>query len=236
MCGRTSLAVDPATLSTRFGVDVPTDLSPRYNIAPGEELLTVRNTAPTETTSLTWGLIPHWADDPDDGPAPINARSEQITENRVFADAFQDRRCLVLADGFYEWGGPQRSKQPYRIERTDGEPFAYAGLWERWTDDGASDSGVGDTADRWTCTILTTEANETVSPIHDRMPVMLEPGEEATWLGDGGVDDWTAVTDPYPDTELTAYPVSSRVNNPANDGPGLLEEVAGQSDLDEFGA
>lgn len=236
MCGRTSLAVDPTTLRGRFGVDVSPELEPRYNIAPGEELLTVRNTAPGETTSLTWGLIPHWADEPGDAPAPINARSESITENRVFADAFEQRRCLVLGDGFYEWGGPERSKQPYRIERVDGEPFAYAGLWERWTGAAATDPGEPDVADRWTCTILTTQANETVGEIHDRMPVMLQPDEEATWLGEGGVEDWTSVTDPYPDEELTAYPVSTRVNDPANDGPELLEPAPEQSGLDEFEA
>jgi putative SOS response-associated peptidase YedK len=229
MCGRTSLAVDPATLATRFGVDVPSDTSPRYNIAPGEELLTVRNTDPEMVTSLTWGLVPNWAEDPADGPAPINARSEGIDENRLFADAFAERRCLVLADGFYEWGGVRGRKQPYRIERVDGEPFAYAGVWEHWSDPAGTD-------DRWTCSILTTEANETVGAIHDRMPVMLRPGEESTWLENNGVDAWKSVTDPYPDEELHAYPVSSRVNDPSNDGPGLVEEVAGQSGLDEFGA
>ncbi|MEF8857310.1 MAG: SOS response-associated peptidase [Halolamina sp.] len=218
MCGRTALAVGPATLSQRFGVDVPDTLQPRYNIAPGEELLTVRNTAEAETTSLTWGLVPHWADEPVDGPAPINARSERITENRMFADAFAERRCLVLADGFYEWGGPERSKQPYRIERVDGAPYAYAGLWERWT-----------------CTILTTGANETVAPIHDRMPVMLQPGEEATWLDGDGPEAWNSVVTPYPDDELEAYPVSTRVNDPTNDGAALREQAPEQSGLDEFG-
>lgn len=240
MCGRSSLAVDPATLSTRFGVDVSQDLEPRYNIAPGEELLTVRNTAPAETTSLTWGLVPNWADDPDAGPAPINARSESITDNRLFADAFAERRCLVLADGFYEWGGPERSKQPYRIERVDGAPYAYAGLWERWTGDGRSGTGgtgggENNARERWTCTILTTRANETVSPIHDRMPVILQPGEEATWLGGEGPEAWNSVLTPFPDDELAAYPVSTRVNDPANDGPELLEQAPEQSGLDEFG-
>jgi len=223
MCGRTSLAVSPERLAERFGVDEPTGLQPRYNIAPGEELLAVRNTAPDETTSLTWGLVPNWADDPEDGPAPINARSETLTETRSFADAYRSRRCLVLADGFYEWGGPDN--RPHRIERVDGEPYAYAGLWERWT---------GDDRAHWSCTILTTRANETLAPIHDRMPVMLQPGAEATWLHGDGPEAWESVLTPYPDDELEAYPVSSRVNDPANDGRELLERTPEQSGLDQF--
>lgn len=224
MCGRTSLAVAPERLADRFGVDEPSAAEPRYNIAPGAELLTVRNTAPEETSLLTWGLVPNWADDPEDAPAPINARSETLAETRTFTDAYRNRRCLVLADGFYEWGGPG-GNQPYRIERVDGEPYAYAGLWERWT---------GDAEERWSCTILTTEANETLAPVHDRMPVMLRPGEEATWLHGDGPEAWNSVLDPYPDDELRAYPVSTRVNDPANDGPELLERAPEQSGLDRF--
>lgn len=226
MCGRTSLAVDRPTLQRRFGVDVSVDLEPRYNIAPGEELLAVRNTAPEETTSLTWGLVPNWVDDPDEGPAPINARSETVGEKRAFADAYRNRRCLVLADGFYEWNGSSRTNHPYRIERTDSAPYAYAGLWEHWT---------GDAEERWSCTVLTTAANETLAPIHDRMPVMLQPEEEAKWLHGDGPDAWNAALTPYPDDELETYPVSTEVNDPANDGPGLLERTPEQSGLDRFG-
>ncbi|GAB7093209.1 SOS response-associated peptidase [Halolamina litorea] len=226
MCGRTSLAVDAATLADRFGVSVEA-FEPRYNIAPGSELLAIRDDRPDRAAELTWGFVPPWADDPDEGPRPINARSESVAENRLFEDAFGSRRCLILADGFYEWAGPEGRKQPYRIERIDGEPYAYAGLWSPW---------AGDDAERWTCTILTTEANATVGEVHDRMPVMLEASEESTWLNGAGPGDWRSVFDPYPDDELRAFPVSTRVNDPTNDDPCVAEEVGSQSGLGEFGA
>lgn len=232
MCGRTSLAVDPGVLSRRFdakpatGVEIPQ----RYNIAPGDDLAAIQNDAPEEIDMLEWGFIPAWADDPADVPTPINARSETAAEKPMFREAFKRRRCLVPADGFYEWAGQRGSKQPYRIERVDREPYAYAGLWETWTP-------LSDGEPRVTCTILTTDANEVVAEVHDRMPVMLEPHEEVTWLNGGSVEDLQAVCDPYPAEELRAYPVSKRVNNPQNDSPDLLEEIdiGEQSGLDEFG-
>ncbi len=233
MCGRTSLAVDPGILKRRFdaqpgpGVEIPM----RYNIAPGEELVAVQNDAPEEFDLLEWGFIPGWADDPDDVPTPINARGETAAEKPMFREAFEERRCLIPADGFYEWSGSRGSKQPYRIERVDREPYAYAGLWESWS----PPKGDGT---RVTCTILTTDANDVVGEIHDRMPVMLEPDEESTWLNGAGVDELKAVCDPYPAEEMRAYPVSKRVNNPQNDSPELLEEIdiGEQSGLDEFGS
>ncbi len=232
MCGRTSLAVDVGRLSNRFGalpgdgVDIPE----RYNIAPGDDLAAIQNDAPEEIDLIEWGFIPEWADDPSDVPIPINARSETVAEKPMFEEAFQQRRCCILADGFYEWGGQRGSKQPYRIERVDRDPYAYAGLWETWI------PSEGDA--RVTCTILTTEANDVVGEIHDRMPVMLEPDQEATWLNGADVDELQAVCDPYPDEELRAHPVSKRVNNPENDSPELLEEIdiGEQSGLDEFGS
>jgi putative SOS response-associated peptidase YedK len=233
MCGRTSLAVDPAVLSRRFdaepGPDV--DVQKRYNIAPGDDLLAVQNDAPEAFDLLEWGFVPSWADDPDDGPTPINARSETVAEKPMFREAFEQRRCLIPADGFYEWAGTRGSKQPYRIERVDREPYAYAGLWETWNPPNSGDPRV-------TCTILTTDANDVVAEVHDRMPVMLEPDDEATWLDGGSVDELQAVCDPYPADELRAYPVSKRVNDPRNDSPDLLEErdIGQQSGLEEFGA
>ncbi|OTF01850.1 SOS response-associated peptidase [Halorubrum sp. SD683] len=232
MCGRTSLAVDVGRISNRFGA-VPgdgVDIPQRYNIAPGDDLVAIQNDAPEETDLLEWRFIPEWADDPSDVPTPINARSETVAEKQMFEEAFQQRRCLILADGFYEWAGQRGSKQPYRIERVDRAPYAYAGLWETWK------PPEGDP--RVTCTILTTEANDVVGEIHDRMPVMLEPDQEATWLTGAGVGELQAVCDPYPDEDLRAYPVSKRVNNPANDSPALLEEVdiGEQSGLDDFGS
>ncbi len=232
MCGRTSLAIDPDVLKRRFdaqpGPDV--DIPMRNNIAPGEDLVAIQNDAPEEFDLLEWGFIPEWADDPKDVPTPINARSETAAEKPMFREAFAKRRCLIPADGFYEWAGTRGSKQPYRIERVDREPYAYAGLWETWT------PADGDM--RVTCTILTTEANDVVGDIHDRMPVMLEPDEESTWLNGAGVDELQAVCDPYPAEEMRAYPVSKRVNNPQNDSADLLEEIdiGEQSGLEEFGS
>lgn len=244
MCGRSSLAVDEATLRERFGVDVLRSrrdtgvgqqgrcsdnvpaVEPRYNIAPGDELLAVRNDRPGVAEPLTWGFVPAWAEEPDSGPSPINARSESVADSDLFGDAFESKRCLILADGFYEWAGSAEHKQPYRIERIDCEPYAYAGLWSRWTD---SDT------ERRTCTILTTDANATVGAIHDRMPVIVPPGKESTWLSGAGTDDWRSVLGPYPDDELTAYPVSTRVNDPTTDGPTLAEAVGTQTGLGEFG-
>lgn len=241
-------------LRSRFGADptrVAEDYVPRYNIAPSQGLLVVPNEEPETMDVYDWGLVPEWADDPDDVPAPINARSETASEKPMFRDAFQHRRCLVLADGFYEWQGARGSKQPYRICRRDREPFAFAGLWSHWQprEDAATDGGHtihgpdgdvaadGGSADRWTTTILTTAANDVVEPIHDRMPVILEPDEEDTWLT-GTPEEAAGVLDPHPPDPLEAYPVSKRVNDPSNDDESILEEVdvGTQSGLDEFGA
>ncbi|QLG28940.1 SOS response-associated peptidase [Halorarum halophilum] len=231
MCGRTSLAIDPAVLMERFDATPAEDVTirPRYNIAPRDELLAVQNDAPQEFDLLEWGFLPQWADDPEDVPRPINARSETVAEKSMFREAFEQRRCLLPADGFYEWKGTRGSKQPYRIERPDRSPYAYAGLWETWT------SAEGDP--RVTCTILTTEANEVVEPIHDRMPVILEQQHEETWLSGGSKDELQSVLKPYPSDKLHAYPVSKRVNSPGNDSAELLDEIdiGEQSGLGEFG-
>lgn len=226
MCGRTSLFVPRSVLEDRFEIDVPQETIPRYNIAPGDDLLSVRNDAPDSGGMLRWGLIPHWVDDPDEYSQPINARAETVDEKPFFRDAFENRRCLILADGFYEWNGERGSKEPYRIERTDQEPFAFAGLWETWGSNGDEIQ---------TCAILTTESNDTVAPIHDRMPVMLEPDEESQWLSAEDPERVAAVCDPYPDSELHAYRISKAVNDPDNDGPEILDPADNsQSGLDEF--
>lgn len=230
MCGRTSLAVAAAALEERFDARVADGVTvePRYNIAPRDDLLAVRNDDSETISTLNWGFLPHWANSPDDGPRPINARSETAAEKPLFREAFRERRCLLLADGFYEWQGSRGHKQPYRIERVDREPFAFAGLWDRWTGP--------DGADRFSCTVLTTDANDAVASVHDRMPVMLEPGEEAAWLGGADLDAWQSLLDAYPDDLLRVYPVSTRVNSPRHDGPDLLEEIdiGTQSGLGDF--
>lgn len=224
-------------LRSRFGA-APTRVVeayvPQYNIAPSEGLVVVTNESPGTMDVFQWGFVPEWADDPDDVPAPINARRETVTEKPMFRDAVEHRRCLVLADGFYEWQGNRGHKQPYRVCREDRQPFAFAGLWSHWTphEDAASTDGA---EERRTTTILTTEANAVVEPIHDRMPVILEPNEEATWL-DGPLEAATGVLDPHPPDPLVAYPVSTRVNDPNNDDADLLQEIdiGTQSGLDEF--
>jgi len=228
MCGRFSLFVPPDDLEARFEAAPTVELRPRYNVAPGDDVATIRNDSADEIDSLQWGLLPGWVDDPDDWPYPINARAETLAEKPSFRDAFRERRCLVLADGFYEWRGERGSKQPYRIARPDGAPFAFAGLWETWDDGGESIR---------TTTVVTTDANETVAPIHDRMPVMLARGEERAWLEEEDPDALRSMLDPYPAEAVVAYPVSTAVNDPRNDSPAVVEpaDVGEQSDLGRFG-
>lgn len=183
MCGRYSLSgPNPAILRERFelGDDVP--IRRRYNVAPGDEILAVTTSREGERRPdlLRWGLVPFWAKDPKVGYKMINARSETVAEKRAFSGALERRRCLILADGFFEWQarggrGSNQRKQPFWITRADGEPFAFAGLWATWH---APDDSV-----LRSCTILTTAANDVLTPIHDRMPVMLPSAhEEALWL------------------------------------------------------
>ena len=224
MCWRTSLFAPPEVVRERFDADPVRPLEPRYNVSPGQDHPVIRNDATDEIRFPTWGLVPEW--DATGGSGHVNARAETLAEKPSFREAFAERRCLVLADGFYEWAETPTGRQPYRIERADREPFAFAGLWEPAAD-GESEGGA-------TFTIVTTEPNSVVEPIHRRMPAMLTPGEESRWLRDGGRDP----LDPYPADELRAYPVSSAVNDPANDSPGVVEEVPAEEDvqtgLDEF--
>ena len=226
MCGRTSLFAPQSVIEERFDATAVESLEPRYNIAPREELAVIRNDAPETIDLLEWGLLPSWAD-PADAPRPINARAETITQKRSFAEAFEQRRCLVLADGFYEWKETRGGKQPYRVERTDGAPFAMAGLFERW-------EGDDETAE--TVTVATTEPNAVVEPLHHRMAVVLDRGEEATWLSNVDSETHRELLDPAPAEEWRSYPVSTRVNDPSNDGPDIVEEIDPdtQTGLDEF--
>lgn len=224
MCGRLTLFTPQAALEERFDATASEPIEPRYNVAPRDDLAAIRNDAPDAIDALEWGLLPAWADDPDDAPRPINARAETVAEKPTFREAFRERRCLVLADGFYEWAGARGSKQPHRVALPGDEPFAMAGLWERWSSNGTTLE---------TATVITTEPNAEVRPLHDRMAVVLEPGEEDAWLAG---DDPGALLDPYPDGELRAYPVSTAVNDPSNDRPSLSEEadVGSQSGLGDF--
>lgn len=233
MCGRYTLFTPQATLEERFDADAEEPLEPRYNCAPGQRLPVVTNEAPDTIRTLKWGLVPPWADNESVGTDLINARAETVREKRSFADAYKKRRCLVLADGFYEWVSRGERKQPYRVAFTDDRPFAMAGLWERWTPP-QTQTGLGEFAGGSTpavepdsietFTVITTEPNDLVSTLHHRMAVVLDESEEETWLS-GDADEAERLLDPYPDDAMEAYPVSTRVNSPANDGPSLVEAV-----------
>ena len=214
MCGRYSLKADIAQLAMRFEFAADEAIhEPAYNIAPMQQVLTVTNDGELRAEYMRWGLIPFWAKDAKIGYRMINARGETVAEKPSFRTALRKRRCLILADGFYEWqklGGKQ--KRPMRIVLKSGEPFAFAGLWETWKDP------EGEMVK--SCTIITTAANDFLRPIHDRMPVILPQESESFWL-DKDVEDPLALTSviaPYPESEMEAFEVSPLVNNTRNKG------------------
>jgi putative SOS response-associated peptidase YedK len=200
-----------------FGLMHVPSIAPRFNIAPTQEVPAVRAAKSADDRDLGmlfWGLIPAWADDPSIGSRMINARAETIAEKPAFKSAFRKRRCLVVADGFYEWMRVGGGKQPHLIRRADGRPFGFAGIWERWTKGGEPVES---------CAIITTEPNDLMRPIHNRMPVILGPEQFGAWL-DPTVESEDRLRDllaPAPEGELVAFPVSRRVNNPANDDPDV---------------
>jgi putative SOS response-associated peptidase YedK len=229
MCGRYSITTPIEAIQRIFDVPERLNLPPRYNVAPTQEVPVVR-LGPDGLRHLgqvRWGLVPFWAEDASIGARLINARAESAATKPAFRAAFHKRRCLVVADGFYEWRKPAEKggrKQPFRIARTDGAPFAFAGLWERWRP--KEEAGEGGEALE-TCTILTTDANETLRPIHDRMPVILDSADYDTWLDPEAPEAaLQACLGPYPDKALTAYPISTRVNKVAHDDPEVIVPLA----------
>jgi putative SOS response-associated peptidase YedK len=220
MCGRYTLSTPVGKLAEEFDLSgsLP-DLQSSYNVAPTQEVpAVVAGNGGRRLEMLRWGLIPSWADDPGIGSRMINARSETVAEKPSFRRAFKERRCLIPADGFYEWQKTNGSKQPYYFRMKDGRPFAFAGLWESWAGDGEIRS----------CTILTTDANHLVGEIHQRMPVILPSEYYELWLEPAvrEPDQLLPLLNPYPTDEMEAYPVSRRVNSPSNDDPGCVERVA----------
>lgn len=217
MCGRFVRRYDPTIYASMFEVE-PVPAAPSYNVAPTQDVAVVRmHDGQRESALMRWGLIPFWSK--DGKLSLINARAETLTAKPAFRRCLANRRCLILADGFYEWKKSGKAKQPYFFHRRDDQPFAFAGLWDRWR-------GAGDPMDA--CTIITTDANGVTRPVHDRMPVMLSPAGAALWL-DPDVDDLPileAVLKPYPDAEMDAYPVSALVNSPRNNAPELLDPLA----------
>ncbi|WP_435184344.1 SOS response-associated peptidase [Halobellus sp. EA9] len=237
MCGRYTLFTPADELEARFDATFAEPPGPRYNCAPGQSLPVVRNDAPDTFRRLKWGLIPSWADDESAGNDRINARAETLSEKASFSEAYERRRCLVPADGFYEWVQEGETKRPYRVALDDDRPFAMAGLWERWepshAQTGLGDFGGGGAADTdpeavESFAIVTTEPNDVVADLHHRMAVVLDPDEEETWLH-GSTDEAAALLDPHPGDEWTAHPVSTRVNSPANDDPSLIEPAESDS-------
>jgi putative SOS response-associated peptidase YedK len=205
-----------------FGLDREPSLKPRYNVAPTQPVPIIRilrtnpETKQRELVSVRWGLVPSWADDPGVGNRLINARAETVASKPAFREAFKHRRCLVPADGFYEWKKEGARKQPVYVRRKDGLPFAFAGLWEEWEREGEVIES---------CVIITTDANPLMAEFHDRMPVILDPKDYGLWL-DPEVQDpkrLEPLLQPFPSDELEVYPVSRLVNDPKHEDPKCLE-------------
>ena len=224
MCGRFTLTVDPSELQDTFPwltLPAPGKLAPRYNIAPSQPVAAVANNGQNKLELFRWGLIPSWAKDPGVGNRMINARAETLADKPSFRSAYKRRRCLILADGFYEWRKEpgDKSKTPMYIRLTSGEPFAFAGLWETWRSPG--DETI------LSCAIITTTPNSLLEKIHDRMPVILKPAAYERWLdpAEQEPDQLSSLLKPYPASHLTAYAVSKRVNKPENDSPECILPV-----------
>ncbi len=221
MCGRYTLRSNPSQIASTFGLDSVPELPSRYNIAPTQDVAAVRLSHESdgrEWVLLHWGLIPSWAKEAKIGHRMINARAETIAEKPSFRSAFTKRRCLIVADGFYEWQKVDGNKQPYFIHRADDEPFAFAGLWEHWNAKGEEIQS---------CTIITTAANALMEPIHDRMPVILGNKDWPTWLDVEFKDKdlLKGLLKPCDPDVLDAYPISTLVNNPGNDVAKCIERI-----------
>ncbi len=212
MCGRFTITIEPAFFQQELDLgSVPAEWTPRYNAAPSQDIPVVLDKDTRDVEMLRWGLIPFWAKDEKIGYRMINARSETIQEKPSFRNAFKQRRCLVLADGFYEWQKQSGNapKVPFYFQLADGAPFAFAGIWETWNP--TPDEMVR------SCAIITTKPNDLVAMAHDRMPVILDKGMMWDWMAEKSADDLQSLLAPYPAEEMRAHPVGLAVNNPKND-------------------
>jgi putative SOS response-associated peptidase YedK len=222
MCGRYTL-VNLAHLTDLFPwiTEPPVPIAPRYNIAPSQPILAVANEKSDRFDHFLWGLIPSWAKDPKIGAQMCNARAETVAEKNSFKNAYRRRRCLIPADGFYEWrlNADEKTKQPFYIRRKDARPFAFAGLWEIWADDAGNEVR--------SATIITTRPNKLMTQIHARMPVILQEKDHPRWLDpkEHPAGDFDDLLVPYPAALMEAYPVSTTVNSVRNDGPELIKRV-----------
>lgn len=218
MCGRFSLTQTEADIEARFGAKFySNDLVKRYNVAPSQLALVITDAKPQELQLFRWGLIPSWAKDGSIGNKMINARSETLREKPSFRTLVRKRRCLVIADGFYEWRPlDHKKKQPVRITLSNNGLFAMAGLWDEW-----NDPNSGELVDSFT--IITAPANDLIRPVHDRMPVILHASDEQKWLSAATIDqDIDRLLESYPSHEMDLYDVSEKVNSPLNDTPDLI--------------
>ncbi len=220
MCGRFSLTISPKELRAAFPwltlLPGASAAPARFNIAPGQPVAVVANTDEKRLDYFIWGLVPFWSKDPRRGF--INARAETLAEKPSFKAAFRYRRCLIFADGFYEWQRlpGKKAKQPYYIRLKDGRPFAFAGLWERWQ--------APDGSELLTCAIITTRPNELLRPIHNRMPAILDEDAYTQWLDpdEAAPASLLPLLHPYAPDQMDAYPVTTQANNPANDSPECI--------------
>jgi len=219
MCGRFTLRAPASVIAEQFRLSAVPPFSARFNIAPTQPVLAVRAAPERELVALVWGLVPSWAKDAKGGARMINARAETLAQRPAFRAALRHRRCLIPADGFYEWPKAGRARQPFFYHMIDERPFAMAGLWESW--EGAGGGPLE------TCTIVTTQANELVAAVHDRMPVILAAEDYDRWL-DGAVESPEEVVPllrPYPSQQMRARRVGPLVNRAAHDGPDCIEPV-----------
>ena len=224
MCGRFTLAVDPAELQAAFpNFAFPGGLTARYNIAPSQPVLVLPNDGLLRADYYIWGLVPVWSKDPSIGSHMINARAETLAEKSAFRGAYKYKRCIIFADGFYEWKAQAGSKLkiPYHIRLKSGLPFGLAGLWDEWL--GSDGSQIR------SCAIITTEPNSLMSMLHNRMPVILPNAAFAEWLEPQPQkpEALQHLLGSYPAGEMTAHPVSTLVNRPANDRPELIAPIPG---------
>lgn len=225
MCGRFTLHSNLAAIMAEFGVTALPLLEPRYNIAPTQPVAALRQNEPgaRECVLFRWGLVPSWADDLKIGNRMINARAETVADKPSFRSAFKRRRCVVLADGYYEWKKEGARKQPFYIRLRDGHVFGMAGLWECWH--------APDGSPIETCTVITTDANELTRSVHDRMPVILDHDTVSDWLAPNAErTQLEALLRPYFASRMEAYPVRTIVNSPTHDGPDCVERAPSSVD------
>jgi len=217
VCGRYSIFTATDTLKIRFNVARAEALQPTYNAAPTQNLPVILNSEPTTIKLCRWGLIPSWAKEERIGNRMINARAETLLQKPSFRTPFKKQRCLVLTDGFYEWEKTSAGKIPHRVSMRDNKPFAFAGIWEVWkTPDGE---------DVQSFSIITTEPNDLMRPLHNRMPVIMKQANEENWLQEIDVSEAQKMLEPYPFEDLEAYPISTLVNSPKNNSEDIIKPL-----------